>query len=146
MRAVWGAVALSGAILFIAATGKENLRSHLAAARARKEKPYPYPVAYRFGFAYREESLREDAWQTRFYARHFGAPAGLGLTRFYPRYADTEDGAVASWRERRQAMPFVYIDPRSKTDREPTAAEKKLEQEGWVAGYLESVRRRPAPD
>jgi len=85
MRAVWGAVALSGAILFIAATGKEDLRSHLAVARARKEKPYPFPVAYRFGFAYREESLREDAWQTRFYARHLaGTPAGDALRLHRP--------------------------------------------------------------
>ena len=146
MRAMCGALALAGAVLFFLATGKEDPLSRLAEVQSRKEKPYPYPVAYRFGFDYREESLKEDAWQTQFYGRHFGAPVGVSLTRFYPRYADTEGGAAASWRERRKAMPFVYIDPRSKTAREPTEQEKKLEQEGWVAGYLESVRRHPAQD
>jgi hypothetical protein len=146
MRAFWGAAALAGAVVFVVGTGQQNPLSPLAQAERRKEKPYPYPVAFRFGFEYREESLKEDAWQTQFYGRHLGAPAGVGLTRFYPRYPDTEAGAAASWRERRQAMPFVYLDPRSGGGREPTELEKRLEQEGWVAGYLESVRRHRARD
>jgi hypothetical protein len=145
MRTLWGALVVAGGVVF-AVTGKEDPLSPLLAVAARKEKPYPYPVAYHFGFGYREESIREDAWQTQFYGRHVGAPAGVNLARFYPRYPDTEAGAVASWRERRQAMPFVYIDPRTKAGREPTEPEKELEREGWVAGYLESVRRHPARD
>jgi hypothetical protein len=146
MRAFWGAAVLAGAVLFVTGAGEPNPLAPLAQAERRKEKPYPYPVALRFGFEYREESLKEDAWQTQFYGRHLGAPAGVSLTRFYPRYPDTEVGAAASWRERRQTMPFVYLASRSRATRQPTEAEKQLEQEGWVAGYLESVRRHPARD
>jgi hypothetical protein len=146
MRTFCGAVVLAGALLLVAGAGEPDPLSPLGQAERRKEKPYPYPVAVRFGFQYREESLKEDAWQTQFYGRHPGAPAGLGLTRFYPRYPDTEAGAVASWRERRQTMPFVYLAARSGADRQPTEREKELEREGWVAGYLESARRHPAPD
>ena len=147
MRAMWGALLLTGAVLAFGVTGREGPLSTLARARSRKERPYPYPVACRFGFDYRQESVKEDAWQTRFYARHLGAaPAGVALTRFYPRYPDTEVGAAASWRDRRQTMPFVYFDPRTRAGREPTERETKLEREGWVAGYLESVRRHPAGD
>jgi hypothetical protein len=146
MRAFCGAAVLAGAVAFVVGAGEPDPLSALAQVERRKEKPYPYPVAVRFGFAYREESLKEDAWQTQFYARHLGAPAGVSLTRFYPRYPDTEAGAAASWRERRHTMPFVYLAPRSGADRPPTEREKQLEQEGWVAGYLESVRRHPAPD
>ena len=146
MRAFCGAVVLAGAVVFVVGTAQPNPLSPLAQAERRKEKPYPYPVAVRFGFEYREESLKEDAWQTQFYGRHPGAPAGMSLTRFYPRYPDTEAGAVASWRERRQTMPFVYSTPRSGAGRQPTELEKNLEREGWVAGYLESARRHPATD
>jgi len=146
MRAFCGAVVLAGAVVFVAGTGEPNPLSALARAERLKEKPYPYPVAVRFGFEYREGSLKEDAWQAQFYGSHLGAPTGVSLTRFYPRYPDTQAGAVASWRERRQTMPFVYLTPRSGAGREPNEREKKLEQEGWVAGYLESVRRHPARD
>ncbi len=146
MRAFCGAAVLAGAVVFVAGTGEPDPLSSLAQAERRKEKPYPYAVAVRFGYQYREESRKEDAWQAQFYGRHAGAPAGTGPTRFYPRYPDTAAGAVASWRERRQTMPFVYLAPRSGSGREPTELEKKLEREGWVAGYLESVRRHPSPD
>jgi hypothetical protein len=146
MRAFCGALVLAGAVVLLAGSGKEDPLSPLLAVTARKEKPYPYPVAYQFGFTYREESLREDAWQMQFYGSHAGAPVGVSLARFYPRYPDTEAGAVTSWRERRSAMPFVYLDARSRATRQPTEWEKKLEQEGWVAGYLESVRQRPSRD
>ncbi len=134
MRAFCGAVVVASAVLFVMGTGQPGPLSPLAQAERRKEKPYPYPVAVRFGFEYREGSLKEDAWQTQFYGRHLGAPAGLGLTRFYPRYPDTEAGAVANWRERRQSMPFVYLAPGTGASREPTELEKSLEREGWVAG------------
>jgi hypothetical protein len=146
MRITGGAVALVGVLLVLVHTGKEDPRALLLAVAARKEKPYPYPVAYRFGFNYREESVREGAWQAEYYARNLGGRAAVGLARFYPPYPDTEPGAVASWRERRQAMPFVYLDPRSKVSREPTELEKDLECAGWVAGYLESARRHPVTD
>ena len=146
MRAFCGAAVLAGAVVFVVGTGEPNPLTPLAQSVRRKEKPYPYPVAVRFGFEYREESLKEDAWQSQFYGRHLGAPRGVSLTRFYPRYPDTEAGADASWRERRRTMPFVYLAGRSGAGREPTEREKQLEREGWVAGYLESVRRRPACD
>ncbi|HZY84993.1 MAG TPA: hypothetical protein VFE78_09190 [Gemmataceae bacterium] len=146
MRAVWAALVLAGALLVLVAAGRENPLARLAGVGSRKEKPYPYSVAYQFGFDYREASVKEDAWQVRFHGRHAATPGGVSLTQFYPRYPDTADGAAASWRERRAAMPFVYVDARSQAGREPTAEEKKLEQEGWVAGYLESVRRHPAAD
>jgi hypothetical protein len=104
-------------------------------------------VAYRFGFDYREASLKEEGWQARLYARHpghgTGEAGGVKLTRYYPRYPDTERGARESWRARREVTPFLYLESRSKARREPTAEETRWEEEGWVAGYLESVRRHP---
>jgi hypothetical protein len=146
MRILCGAAALAAALLVLVHAGEEDPLSPLLALAARKEQPYPYPVAYRFGFAYREESRREDAWQAQFYARHPGGQAAVRLARFYPRYPDTEQGAVACWRDRRQAMPFVYLDARSKVRRAPAEWEANLERAGWVAGYLESVRQHPAQD
>src|SRR5579859_6503299 len=104
MRTFCGAVVLAGAVVLVAGAGEPNPLAPLAQVKRRKEKPYPYPVAVRFGFQYREESLKEDAWQAQFYGRHLGAPKGMSLTRFYPRYPDTEEGAAASWRERRHTI------------------------------------------
>ena len=152
VRACCGVLVLAGVALALLLAGRDGALTDLGSYKSRKEKPYPYPVAYKFGFDYREESVKEDAWQARFHGRHLGVasvPApqgGVALTQFYPRYPDTEEGAARSWRERRQASPFVYIDPASRGCRAPTDAEKTLEREGWVAGYLESARRHPARD
>jgi hypothetical protein len=106
--------------------------------------PYPYPVAYKFGYQYREESLKEEGWQAQLHARNAFAQAAVQLTQFWPRFADTEQGARACWAARRKIAPIPYFDAR-KASRQPTAEEAQLEQEGWVAGYMESVRRHPQP-
>jgi hypothetical protein len=108
-------------------------------------QPYPYPVAYKFGYQYREESLKEEGWQAQFHAQNAFAHGTVQLTRFWPRFADTEQGALACWRERRKTAPIPYLDSRTAARREPTAAETRLEKEGWVAGYMESTRRHPKP-
>jgi hypothetical protein len=106
-------------------------------------KPYPYPVAYKLGFDYREESVREEAWQTRLAARNpFLAESGgqaVSLPRFWPRYPDTEQGALACWQERGKDAPILYLDEgRGRASR---AEQQRLAQQGWVAGYLDSARR-----
>jgi hypothetical protein len=114
-------------------------------------KPYPYPVAYKFGFDYREESVKEDAWQGQFRALHpnagdaeeQGTPV-VKLTRFWPRFADTEEGALESWKQRQKIAPLPYLDPKTRAARQPTEAELKIEKEGWIAGYMASVRQHPA--
>jgi hypothetical protein len=119
---------------------------------ARSEKPYPYPVAYKFGFDYREESVKEDGWQTQFRAMHPGAGEEqvvssvpvVKLARFWPRFADTEGGARQSWEERQKIAPLPYLDAKTLKARQPTAAERKIEQDGWIAGYMASVRQHPA--
>jgi hypothetical protein len=120
---------------------------------AQSGKPYPYPVAYKFGFEYREESVKEDGWQAQFRALHPQADGleqegtaarAVKLARFWPRYADTEDGALESWRQRQKVAPLPYLDPRTLAARQPTHAELKVEKEGWVAGYMASVHKHPA--
>ncbi len=110
---------------------------------ANKEKPYPYPVAYKFGYDYHQESVKEEAWQSSVQNRLSvpGAPQQptLKLTRFWPRFPDTEEGAMNCWQERRKITPILYVDPNSHTQREPTAEERQLEKEGWIAGYMASV-------
>jgi hypothetical protein len=138
MRAWAGALVVAGAVLVV--------------VFFPRERPYPYPVAYKFGFDYREASLKEERWQASLAARFAGVdPAVLGkrgvkLKKFYPRYPDSEEGAVRSWRERRTSTPILYVDEKTKAPREPTEGEAKLEREGWVAGYLDSVRRHPHTD
>jgi hypothetical protein len=116
---------------------------------SQRTMPYPYPTAYQFGFAYRENSVKEEAIHSAFSARYPAAEQGapekgrVRLTRFYPRYPDTEQGALDSWQEQRKAAPFVYLDDKSNKPRGPTDSEAKLEKEGWIAGYLESARQHP---
>jgi hypothetical protein len=109
-------------------------------------RPYPYPVAYTLGYQYREESLKEEQWQERFQVLHAaGSPgaAGVGLTRFWPRFADDRVGACASWQARRKVAPLPYLQQGTLKARPPTAEETQLEREGWIAGYLESARQHP---
>jgi hypothetical protein len=116
----------------------------VAVALAPEKKPYPYPVAYKLGFDYREESVKEEAWQTSLAARAPFGPAaaggGMSLPRFWPRYPDTESGALACWRERGKDVPILYLEKgRGNGTR---AEQEELAREGWVAGYLDSVRRQ----
>jgi hypothetical protein len=119
---------------------------------AQSGKPYPYPVAYKFGFEYREESVKEDAWQAQFRALHpeadgvpqEGAARSVKLARFWPRYADSEAGALESWQQRQKVAPLPYLDPRTLAARQPTQTELKIEKKGWIAGYMASVRKHPA--
>jgi hypothetical protein len=122
----------------------------IAVLCSRQTMPYPYPVAYKLGFDYRESSLKEEELHNRLLARHpmaipgARAPVGVKLTKFYPRYPDTEVGAVDCWNDRRKTCPIIYREARSDRPRAPTDEDVKLEREGWVAGYLESARRHPA--
>jgi hypothetical protein len=116
---------------------------------AREERAYPYPVAYRFGFDYREASLKECNWQKQFFARHeMGQDTGGGikLTQFWPRFPDTQEGAALCWQERRKVTPLPYFEPGSMTPREPTSEEVRLERQGWIAGYMDSVYQHPLKD
>jgi hypothetical protein len=128
-----------GAILVVAVVA-------LGLLVARGSRPYPYPVAYKLGYQYREESLKEEGWQEQFRTLHpYAGSGGLKLTRFWPRFADSTEGAVACWGERRKALGIPYLETGTMRRREPTAEETRLEKEGWVAGYMESVRQHPGP-
>jgi hypothetical protein len=113
-----------------------------------ESRPYPYPVAYKFGYQYREESLKEEQWQARFRALHSSVPMGrpgIGLARFWPRFGDDREGARACWMARRKVTPIPYLDPGTIRARQPTPEETRLEEAGWIAGYLESVHQHPGP-
>jgi hypothetical protein len=105
-------------------------------------RPYPYPVAYKFAYQYREESLKEENWQGQFQALHPYASTGR-LTRFWPAFADTPQGALECWMKTRKTLSIPYFHPGTMAPRRPTTEETALEQEGWVAGYMESVRQHP---